>query len=116
MNRHNNVQDHISQLVSQALPEALANVAHSRTWQKTKARAVRDLVQRTSVELLKAIGSVHIPQSTFRRAARQAMQQEIPDLARREARSKIFRQRIHNATTDIAAEAERAVNNFRKKD
>jgi Domain of unknown function (DUF4407) len=116
MYRHNQVQDHISQLTDRALIDALAAIPKSREWQRTQADAVQGLVQRASGELLKAIGSIRFPKSIFRRAARKAMQQEIPDLARKQAQSKIFRQRIHNATEDIAAEAERAVNEFIRKD
>jgi Domain of unknown function (DUF4407) len=112
MVRYNTVQSKIGELTTQAIIEAATAAQGSRFWLRSVARAAHDLAKRTSDELIAAIGAVRLPKSTFAKAARKAMEKEVPDLSQRYARNRIYRNRVKNAVDDTAAELERAVNGF----
>lgn len=112
MDRHNVVQSKIDELTTQATIDAAKAAQGSRLWIRSVARAAQGLAKRTSDELTAAIGAVRLPKSTFAKAARQAMEKEVPDLSRRYARNRIYRNRVNNAVDDISADLERAANGF----
>jgi Domain of unknown function (DUF4407) len=117
MDRYNSVQSKIGELSTQALVDAAIAAQGSRRWRRSVAKAAHSLAKRTSDELMAAIDSVRFPKSTFANAARKAVEEEIPDIARDQARNRIYRNKVTNAANDIADEAERAVNGFvNKKD
>jgi hypothetical protein len=112
MDRYNAVQSKIGELTTQAIIDAAKAAQGSRLWIRSVARAAQDLAKRTSDELIAAIGAVRLPKSTFSKAARKAMEKEVPDLSQRYARNRIYRNRVKNAVDDISADLERAANGF----
>lgn len=117
MDRYNSVQSKIGELSTQALIDAAIAAQSSRLWERSVAKAAHSLAKRTSDELMAAINSVRFPRSTFINAARKAVEEEIPDIARDQARNHIYRNKVANTANDIADEAERAVYSFvNKKD
>jgi Domain of unknown function (DUF4407) len=112
MDRYNAVQSKIGELTTQAIIDAAKTAQSSRLWVRSVARAAQDLAKRTSDELIAAIGAVRLPKSTFAKAARKAMEKEVPDLSQRYARNRIYRNRVKNAVDDISADLERAANGF----
>lgn len=117
MDRHNSVQSKIGELSTQALIDAVIAAQSSRLWKRSIAKAAHSLAKRTSDELMAAINSVRFPRSTFISAARKAVEEEIPDIARGQARNHIYQNKVANAANDIGDEVERAVHGFiNKKD
>jgi Domain of unknown function (DUF4407) len=106
------VQDNINSFISEGLADAIEQVPHSPLWKNTLAKAVWNLAQRTSEGMAQAIGAVRFPHNAFKHIAKKAVRKEMPNLARDQAKSQIYRHHINTEVEDIVNTAEQAVHKF----
>jgi hypothetical protein len=109
LHRQNEVRAKTAELSDKALTAAVTAALNSPQWLQTTTTAASKLLRRMSTELAAAIDRVPLPKAAIDKVAKAAMEEQMPDLAEHQARSRAYRHRVNNEFEEIDTELREAV-------
>ncbi len=113
--RDNSLEAEYSGFLEQTLATSLKEAHEDPEMKKVVYGTAQKFINRVGERLSQAIDSINIPDSRFKQEAQDAVEREMPNIAKPSAKRKVVRRHLQNQVADYTRELREALSNFKNR-